>query len=240
MYAWDWQIILQHWLVFFYGLGVTVWLSALTIVLGTALGGGLALVERSRISMLRLSARFYIKIFRAVPLLVLLYWVYYVAPSLIEGIKMSAFVTAVVALVLNLASFAAENIRAGLKTVTDQNQYQFSLLDCNELQSIWYIVIPQAIPNMLPNLMNQWITSIKLTSLASVIGVNELFARGGVVINATQRPLEVYTILAVMYLIIIIPLDLWANAYENQLANKGKDLDKNSGRVDIANVKSDQ
>jgi polar amino acid transport system permease protein len=219
MYQWDWQVVWQYKQALLYGLLMTVWLSLLAIVLGTALGGALAFAKRSHNPIMRILASSYIEGLRAIPILVLLLWIHYVIPS-ISGVTLSAFTSAVVALVLNLAAFAAENIRAGLETVSEE-QYEAGRLEgASEWQIVRYVVLPQAIRNMLPNLMDQWITSIKLTSLASVIGVGELLNRGGSIIGDTFRPLEVYTALAVMYLAVIIPLVFLARAYEKRLTAK--------------------
>lgn len=220
MYKWDWQVVWQFREAFFWGLLETCWLSLLAIVLGTVLGGLLVFARKSQNSILRFLSASYVVIFRTIPLLVLLLWIYYVTPLLL-GVTLTPLSSAVLGLLLNGAAFYAENIRAGLDAVSKSQRESGLALGMNSWQTAWRVVIPQAVRNILPNLLNQYITTIKLTSLASVIGVAELVNRGGSIIASSFRPLEVYTALAALYLIIILPLDLFVQHFEHKFTGKG-------------------
>lgn len=219
MYQWDWQVVWQFRQAFFYGLLETCWLSLLAIILGTALGGVLVVARKSQNPILRFLSASYVVIFRTIPLLVLLLWIYYVTPLLL-GVTLSPLTSAILGLLLNGAAFYAENIRAGLDAVPNSQRESALALGMSLWQTACRVIIPQAVRNILPNLLNQYITTIKLTSLASVIGVAELVNRGGSIIASSFRPLEVYTALAVLYLIIILPLDFLVGCFERTLTGK--------------------
>lgn len=221
MYSWDWQVIWQFRQAFFYGLVETCWLSLIAIIFGTALGAFLVLGRKSQNPILHFLATSYVVVLRTVPLLVLLLWIYYVTPLLL-GVAFSPFTSAVLGLLLNGAAFYAENIRAGLDAVPNTQRESALALGMSSWQVTWRVVIPQAVRNILPNLLGQYITTIKLTSLASVVGVAELVNRGGSVIAASFRPLEVYTALAVLYLIVILPLDFVLGRLERTLGANGR------------------
>lgn len=210
-----WPLCWQYRFLFWEAILVTLLLSAVTIVFGTILGVPLAFAKKSKNKVFRLSAAAYIEVFRAVPLLVLIRWIYFGFPTRIDG-----FFAAAIALVLNLAPFAAENIRAGLDAVSDSQRESGLALGMSPSQVNRRIVFPQAVRNILPNLMDQWITSVKLTSLASVIGVQELLNVSGQVITMTSLPLEVYMITATLYCLIIFALTSLARACEKRWIRK--------------------
>ncbi|MFH0952260.1 MAG: amino acid ABC transporter permease [Patescibacteria group bacterium] len=205
MYDWNWEVISIYKTVFIHGALMTIWLTLFAVVIGTGLGFALAFLKRSRQLFLSGIAKVYIEIFRAIPLLVLLIWIFYVIPILFDW-RLSSFTAAVLALSINLSAFIAETVRAGIESVP-RGQYESGLaLGLSSRQVMWRIIIPQAIKNMIPNLMGLYITQLKLSSLASVIAVNELLHRSNILISETFRPLEIYTTVAIVYLIIILPL----------------------------------
>jgi len=118
---------------------------------------------------------------------------------------MSGFTVAFIGLSLNLAAYVAETIRAGIESVPSGQTESAVALGYNKIMVMRKIILPQAFRKMLPNLMNLYINQIKLSSLASVVAVNEILHIGNIIISQTYRPLEVYTMVAIMYLIIIMP-----------------------------------
>ncbi len=216
MYQWNWNIVFQYRYVFIQGAATTVWLTFLVVVLGTALGVLIGLARRSEAPFIPTLAKIYIELFRALPILVLLIWLYYVSP-IILGIQLSPFITALVALAINLSAFVAETVRAAIESIPT-NQFESSItLGLSSTQTMIYIILPQAIKNMLPNLMGLYVNQLKNSSLASVIAVNEVLHRSNSIISNTYRPLEVYTTVAIVYLILIIPFSLLANWIENRI-----------------------
>mgnify|MGYP001570628732 CR=1 FL=1 len=221
MYEWNWRIISFYKLVFVQGALVTIELTFFAVIFGTALGVAIAFLKKTRNPIFSSIAKIYIELFRAVPILVILIWIFYVIPVLFDW-RISAFVAAVLALSLNLAAFVAETVRAGLESIP-RNQFESGLaLGMTSRQVMLKIVMPQAVRNMIPNLMGLYITELKNSSLTSIIAVNELLHRSNILISETFRPLEIYTTVAVVYLIIILPLVYLSRRIEHRLTKVDK------------------
>lgn len=205
MYDWNPRLLWLYSDALLEGALVTVLLALLTVVLGTVIGSALAFLRRSKIEIVSLGAGAFIALFRALPILVVLIWIYYVVPSVL-GWAMSPFTAALIALSAHLAAFVAETVRSGIESIP-RSQFESGLaLGLTPFQTMRRIVIPQAVRTMLPNLLGLYITEAKNCSLASVIAVNELLHRANTVISDTFRPLELYTAVAVIYLLILLPL----------------------------------
>lgn len=223
MYDWNWNIILEYREVFFKGALTTLWLTLLVVLFGTVLGVCIGIMKRSTFPLWNWIATVYIGLFRALPILVVLIWIFYVMPTLI-GLRFSPFLAAFIALSLHLAAFVAETVRAGIAAIP-KNQFESGItLGFSSSQIMYHIIFPQAIRNMLPNLMGLYITELKNSSLASIIAVNELLHLSNIAISNTFRPLEIYTAVAVVYLIIILPFLFIAGRVEKHLAKKTKDI----------------
>jgi polar amino acid transport system permease protein len=221
MYTWNWNIIVQYKQVLIHGALVTLWLTLLVVGIGTVLGLALGLMRRSSVQIVAWAAKAYIELFRALPILVLLIWVYYVAPLIID-IRLSPFLSALVALSLNLSAFVAETVRAGIEAIP-KHQYESGVaLGMRPYQVMRTIILPQAFRNMLPNLMGLYVTQLKNSSLASVIAVNELLHISNTLISNTYRPLEIYSAVAVGYLCLILPFTLLASRLEIVLKRTSK------------------
>ena len=164
MYEWNWRIISFYKLVFVQGALVTIELTFFAVIFGTALGVAIAFLKKTRNPIFSSIAKIYIELFRAVPILVILIWIFYVIPVLFDW-RISAFVAAVLALSLNLAAFVAETVRAGLESIP-RNQFESGLaLGMTSRQVMLKIVMPQAVRNMIPNLMGLYITELKIRHL---------------------------------------------------------------------------
>lgn len=221
MYEWNWQIISSYKLVFVQGALITIELTFFAMIFGTALGIVIAFLKKSHNQIFSFIAKSYIELFRAIPILVVLIWIFYTVPILFDW-QFSAFVAAVIALSLNLAAFVAETVRAGLESIP-HNQFESGLaLGMPPSQVMLKIIMPQAVRNMIPNLMGLYITELKNSSLASIIAVNELLHRSNILISETFRPLEIYTTVAIVYLIIILPLVHLSRQLEHRLAKADK------------------
>jgi len=219
MYQWDWNVIGQYRYVFLQGALVTLWLTLLVVVFGTMLGVLVGLVRRSKAPLIPAIAKIYIELFRAFPILVLLIWFYYVAP-IILGIQFSPFITAVIALSISLSAFVAETFRAAVESIP-KNQFESGItLGLSQMQTMSYIILPQALKNMLPNLLGLYVEQLKNTSLASVIAVGEILHQASAISSTTYRPLEIYSVVAVIYLVLVIPFSILASWVENRMNKK--------------------
>ncbi len=221
MYTWNWNVLLQYKQVLLQGALATLWLTLFVVLLGTVLGIAIGLARRSETRLFSVAALAYTELFRTLPILVLLIWVYYVAP-LVIGIRFSAFTSAFFALSLNLSAFVAETVRAGIEAIPKHQFESGVALGLKPHQVMRTIILPQAFRNILPNLMGLYITQLKNSSLASVIAVNELLHVSNTIISNTYRPLEVYTAVAVGYLVMILPFTLLANKLEVVLKRTSK------------------
>jgi len=223
-YTWGWYVLdpmrakgasnLQFLLA---GLGLTVALSVCAIALSVVLGAALAAAARAPWLMLRGASRVYVECFRAVPLLVLLLWVYYGLPVVL-GVQFGAFAAGVLALALSDAAFEAEVFRAGLQSVPRGQREAAETLGLTAWQVLRFIIFPQAIRTILPALGNQFVYVLKMSSLVSVIGLQELTRRANEVNVTEYRPLEIYTFLVLEYLLLILAASWGVRWLERRLA----------------------
>jgi polar amino acid transport system permease protein len=199
------------------GVGMTLALSVSAILISVVIGSLLAVSLLSPYMALRWLARSYVECFRAIPLLVLLLWVYYGLP-VVSGLQFSAFAAGVMSLALSDAAFEAEVFRAGLQSVTKGQREAAETLGLSRWSTLRYVVFPQAIRTILPALGNQFVYVLKMSSLVSVIGLQE-FTRRANELNVTEyRPLEIYTFLVFEYLLLILLASWGVRRLERKLA----------------------
>ena len=204
-YKWDFRFIIHFLPALGHGLLVTIYVSLVAILFGTVVGVSLAVMKRSQNRFVSSLSELYIKLFLAFPVLVLIIWLYYCLPVLLK-VHLSSTWTAIIALTLSLGGFIGDIVRAGIDAVPKgQIECAYSLgLSYN--RTMYRIVLPQAIKMMIPPILGQYITCIKLSSLASIIAVYELLHTANNIISTTYKPLEMYTITAALYIIIILPM----------------------------------
>jgi polar amino acid transport system permease protein len=199
------------------GVGMTLALSVSAILISVVMGLLLAISLLSPYKALRWLARSYVECFRAIPLLVLLLWVYYGLP-VVSGLQFSAFAAGVMSLALSDAAFEAEVFRAGLQSVAKGQREAAETLGLSRWSTLRYVVFPQAIRTILPALGNQFVYVLKMSSLVSVIGLQE-FTRRANELNVTEyRPLEIYTFLVFEYLLLILLASWGVRRLERKLA----------------------
>ncbi|MBD8554544.1 amino acid ABC transporter permease [Rhizobium sp. CFBP 8762] len=216
MYQWDFSILWSYRGLLFEGTLVTIALTAAVIVLGLMIGLVAGLAQLSRFAALRWLSWGYIELFRCTPLLVQLLWFYYALPLLI-GIEMTAITASILTLALYGGSFYAEVIRGGIQSI-DTGQREAGLaLGLTSGKVMRRIVLPQAVKQMIPPLMNQSIIQFKNTSLVSVLAVPDLLYQGQAAATETYRPLEVYTVIAIIYFVVLVPLTAIVKKSEKSL-----------------------
>jgi polar amino acid transport system permease protein len=199
------------------GLGVTVMLGAVSIVAGTLSGLAMALIRLYGPAPMRWLARVYIDAFRSIPLLVLLVLVYYALPFV--GVRFSSFVSAALAISLVSCAYAAEIFRAGIQSVAKGQREAAQTLGLSSRDAFRFVIFPQAIRIILPALGNQFVYVMKMSSLVSVIGLQELTRRANELNVSEYRPLEIYTALVVEYLLLILLTSWGVRRLEKRLSN---------------------
>jgi polar amino acid transport system permease protein len=186
------------------GVGITVGLTVTAMAGAVIIGLLLCLARLSRYPALRWLAVAYIDFVRATPLLVQILWVFY-SLALLTGITLPEFAAGALALALNIGAFVAEIFRSGIQTV-DKGQREASLaLGMTGSQAMRRVIFPQAIRHIIPPLGSTWVSTFKDSSLVAVIGVPELLFRAQVASIDTYRPVEIYTLLAVIYFLLTYP-----------------------------------
>ena len=199
------------------GLGLTVALAVCAIVLSVAIGVTMALAGMSSSRLLRGSARTYVECLRSIPLLVLLLWVYYGLP-VITGLQFTAFTAGVLSLALSDSAFEAEVFRAGIQSVAKGQREAARSLGLSSWNTFRLVVFPQAIRTILPALGNQFVYVLKMSSLVSVIGLQELTRRANELNVTEYRPLEIYTMLVLEYLVLILLTSWGVRALERRMS----------------------
>lgn len=203
-YTWHFEVVWDYRMVFVRGAIITAELTFWATIMGVALGLVLGLMRRSEYRLLRAPAAIYIEAFRSTPVLVQLVWLYYSLPIL-TGLQMNNITSMAIGLGLYSAAYFAEIFRAGVNSI-DKGQWDAArAIGMSYLQSMRRIILPQAVRRMIPPFINEFASLIKLTTLGSVIAVNELLHESENLIANTYRPLEVYTALAIVFAVLVYP-----------------------------------
>lgn len=214
----DFSAISQYKDFFITGTCYTVLIAFITVFIGSFLGIFLSLAKLSKYKILKFIASVYIECFRGTPILVQLYLVYFAAPTFI-GIKFNPLTAGIITLSLNSAAYVAEIIRAGILAVDKGQMEAARSLGMPEWKAMYFIIIPQAIKNILPALANEFIVIIKESSIASVIGVNELMNKTDTIRGNTYRAFEPLIIAAGIYLVLTFTLSRIVRYFERRMGD---------------------
>ena len=198
------------------GLGMTLVISLLSLLASIVVGLIIALGRRSRSRWISFPAATYCELFRDTPVLVQLFWVYYVLPVLI-GVRLSAFTAVVIGLSLNSGAFLAEIFRAGIQAVPRGQIDAARVLGMNRALTMRRIVLPQAIRIVLPPMGNDFVALIKFSSLASTFAVGEITRKATELSSFTFRPIEIFSFIALVYFAICWPLSMSIRYLEKRL-----------------------
>ncbi|MBQ9097684.1 MAG: amino acid ABC transporter permease [Clostridia bacterium] len=208
-------------------MGQTLLLALWGLFFGCILGivFGLASVVDNKVS--RIISKIYVNVIRGVPMIVLAFFVFYGVPYGIKSFFGAKFVltplqAGTVCLALNCGAYMSEIIRAGIQAIDPGQMEASRSLGLSYWRSMFRVVLPQAIKNMIPSIVNQFIITLKDTSILSVIGFPELVNKAQNVIAITFKSFEMWAIVAIMYLVVILALQQVANALERRL-NRGRE-----------------
>ena len=198
------------------GLSITVSISLLSIFFSLIIGFFISLLGFSNNKLIYNINRVYIEIFRAIPLLVLLLWVYYGLPVLF-GVSIGAFLAGIVSLSLTDSAFEAEIFRAGLQSISSGQKDAAKSLGLNRFQEMRLVILPQAIRIILPAIGNQFVYVLKMSSLVSIVGLADLTRKANELVVTVYRPLEIYTFLVMEYLFLILIISFFIRKLEKKL-----------------------
>jgi polar amino acid transport system permease protein len=190
------------------GFLLTLGLSAVSIVGSTVLGLVVAALRTSRIPLIPGFARAYVELFRGSPIPITLLFVYFGA-ALYLGYSVNLFVAAAVGLSVYHSAFVAEILRSGVEAVPAGQHEAAQILGLKPLQTFSWVVLPQTVKIALPPLVGQYISLVKDTSIASIIGLVELMKVGQSIVDRTSDPVSIYLIIAVFYFAICYPPSVW-------------------------------
>lgn len=215
-YVWDFGILAKYSHLFWLGLGWTIAYTIGTIILGTLIGLIVGMLRLRRIPAIDWLLIAYIELFRCTPLLVQIIWFYYAFPVVI-GVNIPAHVAAVSVLSLYGGAFYAEIVRGSIESVPVGQWDAAKALGFRGWRLMRLVILPQALKPMMAPYVNQSVTQLKNTSLVSIIAVPDLVYNATLINADTYRPLEVYTIVALIYFAILFPSTLVAGRLERGL-----------------------
>ena len=201
------------------GLTTTIYISVISIIISMLLGLIVAIPSLAKNKFLTFINIGYVEIVRAVPLLVLILWIYYGLP-IMTGISFSPFVSGIIALAISESAFQAEIFRAGINSIKKAQWEAGSSLGLNFFKRLRLVILPQAIKNILPAIGNQFVYVLKMSSLVSIIGIGDLTRKANELVVTTYRPLEIYTFLILEYLVLILIVSFFVRKLENRLKDK--------------------
>ena len=204
------------------GVLVTLQLAFISGLCGLTSGSLIGIIRLSHIKPLRFLARAYIDFFRGTPLLVQIFMIYFGLPAISQEmgftLTLNRLAAGVIALSLNSAAYIAEIVRGGIQSIEIGQSEAAKSLGLNSVQTMTYVIFPQALRRMIPPLGNEFISLLKDTSLVAVIGFEELFRKGQLIVSENYRAFEVYAAVAIIYLCLTLicsqlfsRLEIWMN-----------------------------
>lgn len=211
------RVLARYSHLFAQGLGYTLLLSFLTVLGGTVIGSLLALMRRSRYAFPRFLSSAYVEVVRGTPLLLQLYFYYFLLPEILPMLNLSKFACIVIALIFNSAGYVAEIVRAGIQAVDPGQNEAARTLGLSPAQAMLKVVLPQAVRNILPALCNEFITVIKETSLASSFFVGDLMTQYNVIRGNMFLVIEPLIVVGIIYFVLTFTLSKGVAVLERRL-----------------------
>lgn len=207
-----------------WGFWATVTISTLAMLISLTIGLLVALLGISKRRAFFVLSRIYVEFFRSIPLLVMILWVYYGMPIL-TGVQFSVFVTGLICLAISDSAFTSEIFRAGLQSIKKGQGEASRSLGLSPFHTMRLIILPQVVRAVLPALGNQYVYVLKMSSLVSVIGFQELTRRANELTLTEFRPLEIYSFLVLEYLVLILLVSWGVRTMERRMGTgvQGRD-----------------
>lgn len=195
----DFDLVVRSFPLLLMGAGVTVKITALSVSFGLLIGMFVSLARLSKIKPLRILATMYVDFIRGTPLLVQIFLIYFALP-IVTGKRIDPFIAAITACSVNSGAYVAEIFRAGIQSIDKGQMEAGRSLGMTWVQTMRFIILPQAFKRIIPPLGNEFIAMLKDSSLVSVIGFEELTRRGQLIIARTYGSFEIWLTVAVIYM----------------------------------------
>ncbi len=198
------------------GILVTIKISVISLFLAVILGIVFGIFSISKSKVLKGISTIYLYIIRGTPLMVQALFIYFgIAPLIAK--RSDPIICAIIALTLNAGAYMSEIFRGGIQAVDNGQMEASRSLGLSYLTTMRKVILPQAVKVMIPSIINQFIVTIKDTSILSVISIRELTASGQIIVARNFKPMETYAIVAMMYFILITALSLLSMYIERRL-----------------------
>ncbi|WP_027407419.1 amino acid ABC transporter permease [Anaerovibrio sp. RM50] len=214
--SFNFDLVIQSFPLLLLGAGITIKITALSVGLGMIIGMFVGIARISHVAPLRMLAAVYIDFLRGTPLLVQIFLIYFALPIMLDQ-RVDPFVAAITACGINSGAYVAEIFRAGIQAIDDGQMEAGRSLGMTWVQTMRYIIVPQAFKNIIPPLGNEFIALLKDSSLVSVIGFEELTRRGQLIIARTYGSLEIWLSVAVIYLAMTLAISRLVAYMEKRL-----------------------
>jgi His/Glu/Gln/Arg/opine family amino acid ABC transporter permease subunit len=198
-------------------IGGTLRLAIPAIILGFVLGVFIGLARLATAAWIRVPATMYVELFRGVPLVMVIFWIWIIVPQVLR-LPIPEYGVALTAFVIFEAAYFGEIVRAGVQSVARGQVEAATALGMTATKTMAYVVLPQALKNMVPSLVTQMIVLFKDTSLASIIGYVDLTKAAQIVNNREIRPFELYLFIAVVYWLCTYSMSVFARRLERRTA----------------------
>ena len=216
-YQWDFAMLLTYRQLLVSGVLVTLAFTLGTILLGLAIGLAIGLARLSKVWLITAPLVLLVEIFRCTPPLVQLVWFYYALPVLLD-VQIPGTLAATLVLAFYVGAFYSEIFRGGVVSIEKGQWEAARALGLRRWPLMRRVILPQAVRRMLPPFMNQSVIQLKTTSLVSTIAVPDLLYNGSLITAETYRPLEVYTVVALVYFALLFPATRVAQWLERRMA----------------------
>ncbi|MGI9386588.1 MAG: amino acid ABC transporter permease [Methyloligellaceae bacterium] len=213
----DWKVVADSIPFLWQGMQITLMLTVIAIIGGILLGTLLALSRLSGFKPLSFIAGGYVNFFRSMPLILVIFWFYFLVPLLL-GRPVGGFYSVLIAFVLFEAAYYCEIIRAGIQSVREGQVHSGQALGLTYTQNMRYVVLPQAFRNMIPILLTQAIILFQDTSLVYVVGVKDFLVSADLIANRENRLLEMFSTVAVIYFLLCLSGSLFIKRLQRNYA----------------------
>lgn len=211
------NLVLKYGMNFLNGLGTTLLLAFISVAIGCVIGAIVAIMRLSKSRILNTISVVYTEIIRDTPLLLQLYFFYFLLPDILPALKLSKFTCITVALVFNSGAYMSEIFRSGIQSIDRGQTEAARSLGLSASQTMLRIVLPQAFKNVLPAMCNEFVTVTKETSLASTFYVGDLMTQYQTISGKTYMVLEPLIIIGIIYFVLTFTMSKLVAELERRL-----------------------